>query len=198
MNQQDKIFRSTVTCFLLLLIISVSYTTSFSQTLNSNWNQDLQGVLQQFVNCKNPDPNSFNPCNKFVGNALEQVYGINDFYSTKSGRYMMAHEISDFLKESGKWTFLGHAYEQKALTEAQNLANAKNAVVAVYVNADNMGHVALILPGELRASGSWGFNVPNSASFFLSEPENSYVSKGLSYAFGRDLIRYVLLYARNY
>lgn len=181
-----------------ICLITFLKTGSYAQSINKNWNQELLSSLQEFVNCENTNPNGINPCNQFVGSSLNIVYKINDFYSQKLGRYMLTHEISSFVKESGKWTLLGHGYEQKALTAAQGYANANKAVVAIYLNAENIGHVALILPGELRTSGSWGFHVPNSASFFTSDPQNSYVGKSLSYAFGRDLIRHVVIYGREY
>ncbi len=73
-----------------------------------------------------------------------------------------------------------------SLTQAQQLANEKKAVVAVYQNANSVGHVALVLPGNLEASGSWGLSVPNAASFFLPEPSRSFVNKGLSFAFTQE------------
>lgn len=181
--------------FTLALLFSL--LTVHGQSLNTQWQQELNNSLQQFKNCENVPVNGINPCNKFVGGMLKTVYNINDFYSQESGRYMRVSEIAEFLKDNQQWQLLGHAYEQQALDQAQNHANTKKAVVAVYLDTDNIGHVSLIIPGELKPSGSWGFNVPNSASFFLSQPENSYVGKGLSYAFKRNMIKEVLLYARN-
>ena len=111
---------------------------------------------------------------------------------------MMVSEIASFVGESNQWTMLGHGYEQKALAEAQTNANAKKAVIAVYMNEAGAGHVALILPGDLQPSGSWGLNVPNSASFLLMEPQRSYVGKSLSYAFAKNHLRDVVIYTRNY
>lgn len=133
-----------------------------------------------------------------MGSALSTVYKIDDFYSKELGRHMLVSEISSFLKSSQKWKALGYAYDQKALTEAQTLANAKTAVVAIYLNAEGIGHVSIIVPGELRLSGTWGFPVPNSASMFPGHPEKSYVDKALSYSFEKSHLKNVLLYARNY
>lgn len=171
--------------------------TAQGQGLNNQWKQDLNTSLQQFKSCDNIPVNGMNPCNKFVGGMLKTVYNVNDFYSKESGRYMRVSEIAAYLEGNTSWKLLGHAYEQEALDKAQKHANTKKAVVAVYMGTDDMGHVSLIIPGELKPSGSWGFNVPNSASFFLGQPENSYIGKGLSYAFKRNMIKQVLLYARN-
>lgn len=173
-------------------------TISYGQSLNSKWQQDLIQELEQFKNCDTTAVAGLNPCHKYVGNAVKTVYQVNDFYSKEQGRYMVVSEIYDHLKNSKKWTLLGHAYEQNALKEAQSYANAKKAVVAIYLNEDGLGHLSVITPGELKLSGLWGFEVPNSVSFFTSTPENSYVDKSLSYAFGKRLIKNVLIYGRNY
>lgn len=179
-----KSMRNCVVVALLFLL-----SPSFGQTVNPNWKPELEKSLQQFLSCKAPDD-----CNKFIGEAISTVYKISDF--EKGGKYMSFNEINDLV--SSKWTVLGHVYEQKALEEAQNYANAKKAVIAVYKNAAGYGHIAIILPGELQTSGSWGLKVPNSSSFFINTPERSYVDKGLSYAFGKELIKDVLIYGRKY
>lgn len=174
--------------------ISISY----GQRINNNWKQDLNNELEQFKVCDNTTTTGINPCNWFIGNTLTTVYKINDFYSKELGRHMLVSEISEFLKESKQWTLLGLGYDQKVLKEAQNYANSGKAVVAIYLNKEEIGHLSVILPGELKPSGTWGFNVPNSSSFFTSDPEKSYVDKGLAYAFGRSQIMKVLIYVRNY
>ena len=83
------------------------------------------------------------------------------------------------------------------MNTAQELANNKTAVVAVYMKSDQDGHVSIILPGQLNPSGSWGFSVPNSASFFVNDPNKSYIGKGLSYAFTKSMLKDVVLFARN-
>jgi hypothetical protein len=81
---------------------------------------------------------------------------------------------------------------------SQEHANAKKAVVAVYMNAAGVGHVVIITPGQLQSSGSWGLSVPNVVSFFPSQPEKSFVDKGLSFAFGKNLMKDITIYARKY
>ncbi len=177
-----------------LLVVIVG---CFGQSLNGNWNVELATSLQQFLDCKSQDAN--NPeCARYVGESLQKVYKVNDFYSSKLGRYLTASEIAKMLDENNQWKMIGHGYEQQALAEAQDNANAKKAVVALYMTPSGAGHVAIILPGELQPSGSWGLNVPNSASFLMMEPQRSYVGKGLSYAFAKTHLKDVVLYARNY
>ena len=111
---------------------------------------------------------------------------------------MTVNEIATFLKESDKWEVLGQSYDQKTLSAAQEHANAKKAVVAVYLNTAGVGHVAVITPGELKLSGSWGLSVPSAASFFPTEPSKSFVDKGLSFAFMKQMLKDVHIYARKY
>jgi hypothetical protein len=58
--------------------------------------------------------------------------------------------------------------------------------------------VVVITPGELRASGSWGLNVPAAASFFPADPLKSFVDKGLSFAFAKNMLKDVMIYGRKY
>lgn len=173
-------------------------TQVYAQSINNNWQQDLNEALKQLKECENTNPTGISPCNKFLGSTLKTVYNIDDFYSKHSDRYMLAAEIAAFLKNSDSWTLLGYGFEQKALTAAQEYANAKKAAVAVYLNDEGLGHVALIIPGELKLSGIWGIQVPNSASFFPSNAPKSYVGKSLSYSFEGTQVKRVLIYGRNY
>ncbi len=186
--------------FILFFIISgtLSITFSAAQTLNTNWERDLQQSLSEFQNCNNTNLEGVSPCNKYLGESLKTVYNINDFYSKSLGRYMLVSEMMNFLENSSKWELLGRAYEQDVLNKAQDLANAKKAVIAIYLDENGLGTISLILPGETKPSGSWGFQVPNSVSLLTYEPEKSYVNKGLSYAFGRNIITKVLIYSRKY
>lgn len=160
---------------------------------------DLNRDLEQFKACNSgATVKGINPCNKFIGSALTTIYNINDFYSKEQGRHMLVSEISSYLSGNTSWNLLGKGFDQQALTKAQEIANAGKAVVAIYLNSEGIGHISIILPGELKPSGTWGFMVPNSASFFISDPAKSYVGKGLSYAYERPQLNGVLLYARNY
>ena len=179
--------------FLLLTFIA---SVGYGQGINNAWKTELNSSLQQFFNCQNSAAGK-TECLQFMGESVKKIYKVNDFYSIKSGRYMNATEISSFLKESDKWKVIGPTYEQKTLTAAQELANSGKAVVAVYMNSAGIGHMVVITPGQLQSSGSWGLNVPNVVSFFPSQPDKSFVDKGLSFAFGKNLIKDILIYGRN-
>ncbi|EMR04772.1 hypothetical protein [Cesiribacter andamanensis] len=182
--------------FILLLLFC--FYGAQAQQANKNWQQDLNKHLEQFMACEQGSAPGINPCNRFIGGALPAIYNINDFYSAALGRHMLVSEIAAYLNSTSSWRMLGRGYDQKALSQAQELANAGKAVIAIYLNAEGIGHVSYIVPGELKLSGTWGFRVPNSASFFITDPQRSYVGKSLSYAYERPLLNGVLLYTRNY
>jgi hypothetical protein len=179
-----------------MMLMTLSFA-AHSQSLNTNWKQDLTNAMKTFLDCQDTLNNNIG-CSKFLGESLHIVYRVNDFYSQKTGRYMVAAEIASFLKSSNQWKLLGPSYDQKTLTQAQEHANAKKAVVAVYTSTSGSSHVVLINPGVLQSSGSWGLSVPTATSFLLSQPDRSFVDKGLSFAFGKLLMKDVSIYARNY
>jgi hypothetical protein len=177
----------------ILLLASGGVGEVHGQSINNQWKQDLNSALEEFIKCKETGA-----CSNYVGESLRRVYNINDFYSSAEKRYLRSSEISEFIRKDSKWTLLGRSFEQSALEEAQKSANAKKAVVAVYMSEDGFGHVVLIVPGALTPSGSWGLKVPNAASFPASDPQKSFVDKGLSFAFTKNMMKDVFLYVRNY
>ncbi|HEX6226986.1 MAG TPA: hypothetical protein VFZ52_21355 [Chryseolinea sp.] len=181
--------------YAIIFLLSVT-SSAFSQGLNENWKRDLQASLEKFRQCTQTTPEKYQ-CSGFIGESIADVYKTNAFFSEKLSRYLHINEISKSSLEDGPWKPLGYAYDQKALEEAQKQANASHAVIAVYVTASGIGHIAVILPGKLQFSGSWGFNVPNAASFVFNDSEKSFVDKGLSYAFSKNMIKDVILYARK-
>jgi hypothetical protein len=179
-------------------ICLLTITITKGQTLSPNWKQDLASSLQQFLECQSSEAEKNINCTTFAGQAVNTVYKVNDFYSKQSGRYMSTTEIAGFLKENNSWSNLGKTYDQKTLDKAQEYANARKAVIAIYQNAQGFGHVVVITPGELQPSGSWGLKVPNVASFFAVDPAKSFTDKPLSFAFSKNMIKDVVIYGRNY
>lgn len=182
-----------------LLSISIIFFSSFafSQSLNQNWSNDLSKAVEEFKKCKNPGDSNVNPCSKYIGESVNVIYNVNDFYSDELNRYLTGTEIVKFLETSTEWIKIGPAYAQENLDKAQETASSGKAVLAVYLGEDQLGHVSIILPGSQTASGSWGLNVPNSASFFMHSPPRSYLNKSLSYAFTRNMIKGVVIYSRK-
>jgi hypothetical protein len=197
MHWSDSLARSFSKTFSIFTVALCCTLSSYGQSLNENWEQDLANSMTQFMNCATTSPDK-SQCSSFISESLVKVYKVNAFYSDKLKRHLQIYEISKSMIDGGSWTLLGYAYDQKALNEAQKCANANKAVIAVYTTVSGGKHIALILPGKLDYSGSWGFNVPNSASFFFDDPAKSYVGKGLSYAFAKNMIKDVALYCRKY
>lgn len=181
--------------FLTTFLSILSLQTIQAQSLNASWKKELQNALTDFINCKDGGNKE---CSSLTGESLKKVYNINDFYSSSQKRYMQASEISSFIKENRNWTVLGPSFDQSVLEAAQQNANNKKAVVAVYQDEKGLGHVVLIVPGSLTPSGSWGLKVPVAASFFASDPQRSFVEKGLSFAFTKSMMKDVVLYVRKY
>lgn len=180
--------------FCLSVVLFISTASSLkAQSLNANWNSDLKTSLEQFLSCTSQ---ASGDCSKYLGESLQTVYKVNDF--SKNGKYMSSGEIAAFLKTSKQWKSIGHAYEQSVLKEAQDNANAKKAVVATYINEAGVGHIVVITPGQLQPSGSWGLSVPNAASFFITQPNKSFVDKSLAFAFTKVQLKDVIVYVRNY
>lgn len=135
-------------------------------------------------------------CNVFVARGLRLCYHRPDFCIPPTNPkadedYVSANEIANRAAE--KWGFIGTGAQQSNLNQAQDYANNGRPVIAVRA-AHGHGHVCLILPGELTASGTWGMDVPNSASFCLDSIAGCYIGRPLSYAFGPDKKSTVLLY----
>ena len=169
---------------------------SHSQQLTRQWDTKLRDQIETYKSCKNQaDPT--NKCFHQIGQTLHTLYSLRDFYDASQQRYMTISEIAAYVKESSQWTLMGQSWEKEALLQAQELANQKRAVIAIYLSEEGLGQLAFVLPGEMMPSGSWGMPVPNSAAFVAQTPDKSYSGKGLSYAFPRRLIPQVSIYARK-
>lgn len=167
-----------------------------AQTANSQWKNQLESELANFKDCMSTNNND--ECRTVIGKSVEVVYGINDFYDSKTNSYKTANEIAASISTINNWTRIGYAYEQEALTQSQKLANQKKPVLAIYKNADGTSsHTVLVLPGELITSGSWNLKVPHAASFFTRDPGKSFIDKSLAYAFNKTMLLHVELYARK-
>ncbi|MEM8568543.1 MAG: hypothetical protein AAGF85_18950 [Bacteroidota bacterium] len=174
-------------------IILMVQSAAFAQTITSNWQNKLETALSDFKSCMAQNDNI--SCKSAVGESIKSIYNINDFYNNG---HATAMEIANAIDNKTTWKKLGQAYNQEVLTQAQELANSKKPVLAVYKGEDGItAHVVMILPGELQPSGSWNLRVPTVASFFTHEPEKSFVDKSLAYAFSKTMLLRIELYARN-
>ncbi len=148
----------------------------------------IEGKLMEYRACRQEagliegDLNDRSACNWFAARALGAVYGIDDFLKNNKLSWMSANEMLDYVKQSDRWTRLGDATDNVALQNAAAGAASGHAILAIRRGAPH-GHVAVILPGELKKSTTWNMDVPNSASFQLDSVDNSYVGCRLSAAF---------------
>ena len=130
-------------------------------------------------------------CQAHLSDLLQTVYSLADFNHEVP---LSPEEIAGQINSSPNWTRIGLATDQAVLTKAQEAANQGQAVLAV-IAFNPIGHVAIVLPGQLQRSNQWTLNAPNSASLFRNKPQLSYINKKLSYAFAKP--DSVLLYSRN-
>ena len=156
-----------------------------------HWQAHLDWAKKQLAACRDSSSSGEEtPCHTFLGQALEKAYSIADF---KIGRgYLRPHDIANYVAEhEQEWVSMGSAGDQEVLQTAQRSANKGVAVLAV-----SSGHAALILPGQLSHSSSWGLDVPNSTTFFPRSGSRSYLGRELSYAWKNTESAGVQLYYR--
>src|SRR5262250_2003845 len=144
---------------------------------SSEQQQYMEAAVKQQSLCESKSDAS---CRSSLAQSIEHIYGIKDFGSDKS--FASASEIGKRVSTDAAWEHLGSASDPEVLKKAVSSANCGQAVLAV-MTSDAGGHVAMILPGAMSPSGGWKMEVPNSASFFMSNPAKSYTGKPLSYAF---------------
>src|SRR5882672_10754416 len=120
---------------------------------DTRWQSHVEWVLHQLETCKQAVDDQTH-CNRFVGEALERVYGISDFRRS-TNEFYAANDIVQIVEvPKNKWQLIGRASDQSVLDRAQRDANAGFAVLAVRPDVTH-GHVALIIPGQLTASKAW-------------------------------------------
>lgn len=164
-----------------------------AQSVNKQWKENLNQLLKEYKNCSGDEK-----CMAAVAKSVEVVYNVKDFFNADNAQYLSVRDISEKLAQSSSWKLVGPAYKQELLEKSQEMANQGKPVLAVYKNkAGETVHMALIVPGELVYSGSWAMKVPEVASFFTHQPEKSFVDHGLSYAFTKNMLLNLELYARN-
>jgi hypothetical protein len=137
-------------------------------------------------------------CNIFVGKGVKVVYGVDDFGS--NGGYLPADSIAVRLDRGAyaQWSAIGKMSDPATTASAVREAVKGHAVVAVWKseNGDH-GHVALILPRDSVYSGADKRYYPCAAQFSLGSESSSWIGRGLRFAFDKDKVARVLLYARS-
>ena len=123
-------------------------------------------------------------CNYFVSVALQRLYSISDFTpAANGGKWLNANQIAEYVRaHPDVWSDLGSGDSQQTLSDAEAGAELNQPTIAI-MKGNPHGHVAIILPGKLQPSTTWGLNVPNSAAFSLNNVSKAYVFCRLSAAF---------------
>ena len=113
------------------LFLSLSTSVFSSGSTRSDWEKRLTERLSEFQSCQDQTDDK-SPCNRFVGRALSDVYGIDDFKDPGTpGQYISANLMETYVvTHNDVWVLLGDASDQKVLDEAAADANQGHAVIA--------------------------------------------------------------------
>ncbi len=153
----------------------------------SDWEKSIDQVKSAFIECTK----SSSGCEAYTFQALEVVYPDQSSFDFTDN-----HSFYSTVKSANSWELLGAAYSQPVLSAAQKHANEGHAVVAIYLDKnDEPLHIAVILPGELQNSGSWGMLVPQAVSLPDFNPDNAFTRKPLSYAFEKRALLSLKIFA---
>ena len=156
------------------------------------WTQHSDWVSSAIESCKSATEDR-SGCRHFPGEALRELFGIGDF-CTDSGCMRAVEMEYEFRNHPDKWSAIGQASDQAALDKAHELAVSGKAVVAVQ-NVDDLGQVAIIMPGKPVPSGRWSLDrVPVAAAARVDAPEKSVFGQGINWVFSNPA--QVTLYTR--
>jgi hypothetical protein len=145
---------------------------------NTTWDRNAAWLEEQINHCASG--NDEDACRYFPARALARLFGLAEFCS--GGNCMNAAEIATKVAAGGEWSLLGPATDQKILNQAQDMAIGGLAVIAVRV-WDDMGLVAIVMPGKLFPSQTWKHEVPIATGARVDKPSASTYGKGLNFLF---------------
>ena len=169
----------------LLPVIETKTDSTLEITKNKaklNSSIDLSNKVASFIACKKAAKKATD-CRNNISKIIAETYGINDFDDDTIG-YVIYDSIQPIIKRSYNWKNLGSVSE-KTLEEAKIHTN--NGGLSLVVNTSSpYGHVTMMVPGESRYSGKWNMNLPSVLSLTNHNPEKSFVSKSLAYAFKKS------------
>lgn len=168
-------------------------------------NAELETRLGEGLKCFNDNApgqaaDLVKKCNDFVADSIQREWSVDDFWLSDKSRFMNVREIKTWLPIEGSlngWEFLGTANEAAAHASAAEKAGAGQPVVAVYHDGRDPGYVALVLPGDLQNSGTYGIPVSRIAQTSLNNPANSFVGCAFSYGLGKSKASETLLYTHR-
>ncbi len=142
--------------------------------------RSLEELVEAFKECQANKEGPYD-CQNYIARAACSYYGICDMTYAADNSFWSYEEVVDAMAEFDEYELIGDADDQDACDEAQKLANEGTAVFAVNTSEKKRG-AALVIKGETTMSNSWGVKCPVVAFFFPNRPEDSFVGKGLNYA----------------
>lgn len=169
----------------------------------------LRGLYAEFQTCSRQYGDQLDlwstPCNKFVGYALQRIYGYDDLAVNSNG-WRSANDIVDYLRGDQRWQLIGTASNQSALDRAALEATKGKAVIFAWKNVTGPhGHVAIGLPGPPEpyrgnaCSSYKGLNVPRVSNMTIGAPTKAFLDGLLTRAFCKNApSQEVLVFIRNY
>jgi hypothetical protein len=128
-------------------------------------------------------------CNWFVPTVLEKQFTVKGLRTSTGERFLTTAELETRVPSDAHWKVLGAANDQTALTKAHGAALAGSAVIALGV-----GHVAIVIPGDVSRSDGWGLLVPNAASWRINDAGSIFYGCPLSFAWKKADTASVKLY----
>lgn len=144
------------------------------------------------------EADSAEKCKNFVADSIQREWTLDHFWLEDKSRFMTVREMKSWLSIEGTlngWEFLGTANEASVHAGAAERAGAGQPVVAVYHSGSTRGQVALVLPGDLQNSGTYGIPVARIAQTGLNNSTNSFLGCAFSYGLGNTKASEALIYA---
>ncbi|MDY8135254.1 hypothetical protein [Aquimarina sp. 2201CG5-10] len=151
----------------------------YSAKLKSN----LPDIIQDFIQCKEK-ASERTDCRNRITQVISETYDLSEFNDPKLG-FVIYDSIRPIIEASTYWQKIGTATDQETLNKATEHANNGGLSLIIDTSTD-YGHVVMILPGDIKKSGSWNMNLPDVLSLLNYKPEKSFYNKSLSYAFEKS------------
>jgi len=143
----------------------------------------LQSTITDFKNCKATSEKR-SDCRNSISKFISRSYHLNEF-KDQNNNYVLYDSIHPIITRSSQWKRVGSATQQQNLDKAS--AHVGNGGLALVIDtSETYGHIAVIIPGESKKSGSWGLQLPKVISLSNHNPSKSFYNKTLAYAFKKS------------
>jgi hypothetical protein len=150
-----------------------------AQAQNDPWTRHGDWISSAIQSCRDGDAGA---CGEFAGRALDRLLGAGEFCN-ESGCMLMAAIEASLRDKPEKWQLIGGASDQGVLDKARDLVAAGKTVVAAQ-RENNLGQIAIIMPGRPVPSGKWGMErIPVAAAARPDAPEKSVYGEGINWVF---------------